>query len=116
MSGGASRCGGKALAQAAARRQAAIQEALKTALQMRDSAGTALSVAMDARKAAAEALRTANASWEYVGEQFGKDTLEYYQATQDALTAQINLAKAQSTVSKAAENFRIADQAVLNVR
>jgi hypothetical protein len=123
MSGGASRCGAKALAEAAARRsaeeaarQVATQAALKTALEMRDSAGTALSVAIDARRAAEEAVRTANASWEYVAEQFGKGSVEYFQATQDALRADANLAYARATAARAAENFRIASEAALKVR
>jgi RHS repeat-associated protein len=123
MSGGASRCGAKALAEAAARRsaeeaarQVATQAALKTAIEMRDSAGTALSVAIDARRAAEEAVRTANASWEYVAEQFGKGSVEYFQATQDALRADANLAYARATAARAAENFRIASEAALKVR
>lgn len=116
MSGGASRCGAKALAEAAARRQAAIQEALQAALKVRDSAGTALSVAMDARKAAQQALRAADASEEFAAQQFGKDSFEYFEATQAALEAQANSFKAADTVFKAAENFRIADQAAKNVR
>ena len=116
MSGGASRCGAKALAEVAARRSAAIQEALQAALKARDSAGTALSVAMDARKAALQAVRAADASSEFAAQQFGKDSFQYFEATQAALEAEVNFYKAADTVFKAAENFRIADQAAKNVR